>query len=97
MAWSQPGGPNTQVLPQQKIGVNYTDYPVVGQIWAENSGLWVFGCGHWANLPAIFMDYDNMLESSAAVVCCPLCSFLQRLIEPFPEIFDPNQNLIVIP
>lgn len=96
-AWSQPGGPGTTVYPQQQIGTNYAAYPVVGQIWAENSGLWVAGCGHWFDCVRVFHDYDNMLESSAAVICCPLCSFLIRLIEPYDQIYNVNDNMIIIP
>lgn len=97
VAWSQPGGPGTQVLPQQQINTPFSNYPVVGQVWAENSGLWNSPCGHWFNCPLIMMAHDDMLESSAALVLCPLCSYLIRIIEPFNAIDDVIANPIVIP
>jgi hypothetical protein len=59
--WTQPGGPGTTVYPQEQINVPFAAYPVVGQIWAENSGLWVAGCGHWINEPMIFQDGNGFV------------------------------------
>lgn len=57
--WSQPNGPGTTVYPQQQIGTPFTAYPVSGWVWAENSGIWVSGCGHWQNEPMIFQDSNG--------------------------------------
>lgn len=95
--WSQPGGVGTTVFPQEKLGVTWEEYPVPGQTWFEGGMLWSFGCGHWADFPVIFKDYDSNTSMSAAVICCPLCSYLNRLIEPYEEISNPLTNLIVIP
>lgn len=97
IAWSQPNGFGTTVYPQEQIGTPFAAYPVVGEIWAENSGLWVLGCGHWENAVIIFRDYDEMLGSSAALVCCALCTYIQRIIEPYEEFTNPMAFPVVIP
>lgn len=96
-AWSQPGGPGTTVFPQQQINVPFAAYPVPGQVWMENSGLWNSPCGHWFNAPRIQMDHDDMLGQSAALVLCPLCSYIIRIIEPFSAIDDVISNPVIIP
>lgn len=65
IAWSQPGGPGTTVYPQEQVNVPFTAYPVVGQLWAENSGVYVCGCGHWINEAMIFEDADGFIVSLA--------------------------------
>jgi hypothetical protein len=95
--WSQPGGTGTQVFPQQQINVPWKNYPVAGQFFSENTGLWTAGCGHWFDYPAIFRDFDSATSMSAAVVCCPLCTFLIRLIEPYEQYTNPLTNPIVVP
>lgn len=57
IAWTQPGGPYTTVYPQEQINVPFSAYPVPGQLFAENSGIWVAACGHWMDEPMIFFDY----------------------------------------
>jgi hypothetical protein len=63
IAWSQPGGPGTTVFPQEQVNVPFTAYPTGGQLWAENSGIWVAGCGHWQNEPMIWQDFDGFVVS----------------------------------
>jgi hypothetical protein len=94
--WSQPGGVGTQVFPAEQTGP-FTAYPVVGQLWAENSGLWQFGCQHSVNMPLILKAYDPVNEVEVALICCVMCSFLQRIISPYSAIRDPMQFPIVIP
>ena len=67
--WSQPGGPGTLVFPQQPQG--------------EHSALYSFGCGHWFNCPEIFEIWYPYNEVQAALVSCPICSFVQQVIEPY--------------
>jgi hypothetical protein len=61
IAWSQPGGPGTTVFPQEQVNVPFAAYPTGGQLWAENSGIWVAGCGHWQNEPMIWQDFDGFV------------------------------------
>jgi hypothetical protein len=95
VAWSQPGGPNTPVFPQQQNGV-FVNYPVPGQFFSETSGLFTAGCGHWMDYPEIFTDYDNATAEAAVLVCCPLCSYIQYLIEPAALFYDPLQFPITL-
>jgi len=95
--WSQPNGPNTTVFPQQQVNQPFLAYPTSGQIWAENSGLWVCGCGHWQNCITIFRDYDNVQQISVAVIACSLCSFIQRYQSPYESITDPMRFPVIIP
>lgn len=94
--WSQPGGPGTPVFPQQQVATPFLAYPVVGQVWAENSGLWSVGCGHWVNLPEVIRAFDNESGESAALICCPMCSFIQSIIEPYQDALDATLNPILI-
>jgi hypothetical protein len=96
VAWSQPDGANTTVYPTENTGP-FTAYPVPGQMFAENSGMWFFGCGHSVMLPLVFRDYDNMLGESVAVICCPMCTFIQRYQSPYESIQDPFNFPIIIP
>lgn len=97
VAWYQliPGG---TVYPQQNVGNQYQFSPVPGMIiWSENSGLWYFGCGHSVMEPMIFRDHDDMLGVSVAVICCPMCSYIQRYQSPYESIEDPFQFPIILP
>jgi hypothetical protein len=63
--FTQPGGPYTTVYPQEQVNVPFAAYPTGGQLWAENSGIWVAGCGHWQNEPMIFQDFDGFVVTLA--------------------------------
>jgi hypothetical protein len=88
--WSQPGGPNTTVYPQQENGP-WLQYPVPGQWFSESSGLFSVGCGHWVDLPKIFVDVGLIGGIRMAAVCCPLCSFIQYYI-PLTQYYDLSSN-----
>lgn len=89
IAWTQPGGSGTTVYPQQNDGV-MTTYPVPGQ-WISEAGeaLWRAGCGHGFDAFMVWKDRDDTENLSAAVVCCPLCSYIIRVIEPYELWTDP--------
>lgn len=75
----QPGGPGTPVtMPQQTQG--------------EMLGLWVAGCGHWFN------NYDirtaEICGTPSALVCCPLCLYIQRIITPYLAIYSDANSII---
>ena len=96
IAWSQPGGPNTTVYPQQNNGP-FTDYPVVGQVFAESGmGLWRGPCGHGWDCFLVQRDYDPSTGESVAVICCPLCSLILNLIEPYESWVDPLTHPILV-
>lgn len=79
--WSQPGGPGTPVLPAFP-----QQYPQVPQGFPQQvfayEGLYIFSCGHWTNTIETFQVYDPYTEMQALLLCCPLCSFIQQIVEP---------------
>lgn len=81
--WTQPGGPGTEVLPQQAPG--------------EQIALFSFGCGHWFNNMEVVQESDGM-GGEVAYLICPLCSYIQRAIDPASDIYEfgnePNAILI---
>ena len=97
IAWSQPGGVGTQVFPAQNDGP-FLAYPVPGQYFSEaGEALWRSGCGHGWDSMQIFKDYDTVTEMSAAILCCPICTYLINVIEPYEEIENPITHWILIP
>ena len=99
ISWSQPGGPNTTVYPQQQSASSPSFAPTVPGYppWFEGGMLWPLGCGHWNDAMTIFRDYDNMLGTSVAIVCCSMCSFIQRYISPYEAIDNPNSYPVILP
>ena len=77
--FTQPGGPGTATFPQQDPG--------------EMLGLFVFGCGHWMNNFDVISATVNC--DQVAVIRCPLCYFVQRIINPYSDIHS-FQNEILI-
>jgi len=79
--WTQPNGNGTTVFPQfPKL------YPQVPQGYPQApfayQGFLLFGCGHWANTVEVFQMYDPFNDIRAALCCCPMCSFIQLIVEP---------------
>lgn len=95
VAWEQPGGAGTLVFPQQQSG-EFLAYPVPGQLWLEQTGLFVAGCGHWQDYPRIQRAYDEMLDTSVALVICALCSYIQYSVAPYDLIYNVEQFPIVL-
>lgn len=96
--WTQPGGKGTQVFPAQANNAPMTSFPVPGQVINEvGMSLWIFGCGHGADEPRIFRDFDSGTGLSCAIVACPICTYIMRLIEPYETYTNPITNPIVIP
>ena len=96
--WSQPGGPNTAVLPaQENVPWNPPSNPIPpGNFFSEFSGIFFVGCQHSVMFPLIIREWDYTTNQSVALVCCPMCSFVQYTIEPYQEYTDPVAYPIVI-
>jgi hypothetical protein len=67
----QPGGPGTPVtMPLETQG--------------EMIGMWMAGCGHFFN---VFSVYSAQIQGvTSALVCCPMCLYVQRIIQPYSAI-----------
>jgi len=96
IAWSQPGGTGTKVFPAQNDGP-MTAYPVPGQFIIEaGEALWRAGCGHGFDEFQVFRDYDDVTMKSAAIQCCPICSYIVAILEPYEVIDDVLQHPILV-
>jgi hypothetical protein len=85
--FTQPGGPGTQVFPQPPTvnpqpNWNFQNYPAYPYAYI---GLLNFGCGHWANTCEVYIVADDANNTQAALCCCPVCSFIQLIVEPAEE------------
>lgn len=73
--FTQPGGIGTPVVPQQEEN--------------NNQGMFQPGCGHSImEYDVRCMEVDGEPEAPSAVVCCPLCGYVQTIITPFSEFLD---------
>lgn len=97
IAWYQPGGPGTVVSPQQADGTPFSAYPVPGQIFVEaGSALWRAGCGHGFDCFRIQRDFDTVTGLSAALILCPVCSYIINVLEPYESAYDTMRHPIII-
>lgn len=93
--WSQPGGPFTPVFPQQVTANSnlFTTEP-----FSELTGTYMGNCNHSFDQCLVFMDWDYDTNMQVALLCCPLCSTVQRTIEPYSEALQNGlQNAILFP
>ena len=94
IAWSQPDGPFGLVYPQEITGNSnlFSQEP-----YNELTGTYPFGCGHTANQCLLQLDYDYDNSVQVMLVCCPICSFLSRVISPATLAFNPIEYAIITP
>jgi hypothetical protein len=90
LVYTQPGGVGSPVFPQPpttsppgnwKRTFYKPSYPFVF------SSLLTWGCGHWTNTCEVFEQWDPVNECQAALLCCPVCSFLGYIVEPYADWF----------
>lgn len=94
--YTQPAGPGTKVFPSQRDSVPWVDYPVVGLILNEFNPWWVPSCLHAIQFPALIQEWDYDTNQSVMLVCCSICSLVQRTIIPAAEAYNPVQNAIIV-
>lgn len=89
--WTQPGGQGTPVFPQP------TD-SAAGQFEPPTTptGMYTFGCLHVFNCPRIFKQFDPLKSRDAALICCPMCGYIQDIINPYELYDDYIQNPIIV-
>lgn len=94
--YSQPGGPNTQVFPTQKNAAPWPQYPIPGLVIQEFSPWFAPGCLHSIKFWKIIHEWDYTTDMDCALICCSLCSYVQRVIEPYNQVLNPIQNAIIV-
>lgn len=82
--FTQPDGPNTPTYPQQQSGAELVPYQ--GVPFEIGNAMFTSGCGHWFNSWEVRSATVNGI--TAALMCCPLCGYLQRIIVPYNFIHD---------
>jgi hypothetical protein len=82
IVYTQPNGPGTPVFPPLP-----TVYPPQNQGYPQQvfsfEGFLSLPCGHWVNTVEVFKEYDSVAQSSAALCCCPVCSYIVEIVEPY--------------
>lgn len=95
--FSQPGGPFTAVLPALSQGQSWPDWPGAGSMVFSYGPSWIgIGCLHPVHSFDIIRDFDYTTDESVALLTCPACSYIQRGVEPFEAIYDPNLYCVII-
>lgn len=84
----QPGGIGTPVVPQAPqvnpppSWKNSNWLPKFPYVYV---GLLSWGCKHWTNTCEVYRAFDNYSGESAALLCCPTCSYIGYIVEPYEE------------
>ena len=77
--WTQPGGIGTTVFPQAPtlFPQQFMGYQ---QVPMSYPSLYVWGCGHQTNTAEIFEVFQPSLDDQAALITCPVCSFIAQIM-----------------
>ena len=89
LVFTQPGGPGTKVSPQPSQvnpPPNWKNSNWLPAFPYSYQGLLSWPCGHWTNTAEIYQQYDEENEVEAALLCCPVCSFIVNIVEPYSEL-----------
>jgi hypothetical protein len=99
--FTQPGGPGTQVFPALPQGAPFPDWPGAGSM-VFSYGPWVMpGCLHPIKQFRVAQDFDYNTNQLVALLLCPCCQYLQRVIYTQSEYgptgaFDPNLYAVIV-
>jgi hypothetical protein len=95
--FTQPGGPGTQVFPTQKNAVPWTDWPAAGvMVINEYVPYWSPGCLHSIKVIKLIPEWDYVNNVSVMLLCCQVCSYIQRYLTPQEEAYNSIQQAIII-
>lgn len=94
IAWSQPDGPFGKVYPQE-VQANSDLFSQVP--FSELTGTYPFGCGHTADQVMLQIDYDYDTSQQVALILCPLCTYVSRVISPASAAYNPITAAILTP
>lgn len=88
--WKQPI-PGGLVYPQQVTG----GFDLLStRPFSELSGQYLCSCGHSVNMVKVERDIDVTTGMSVALLCCPSCSTVQRVISPFEDALTTQGSLV---
>lgn len=95
--WSQPGGIGTLVYPQLPRRFPWFGSDPEGLYeWPMGYPAQYFaGCGHPLNCWEIYSYFDKYLDDIMALICCPMCSFIQEIM-PLSQYEDYIEVPIVV-
>jgi hypothetical protein len=95
--FTQTGGPGTQVLPAQTVDPSSNIAPFSTKATSNQTGQFAFGCGHIVNNPVVWRDFDYVTNMSAAMITCPMCGYLNSVLEPYELWLNTFTNPIQLP
>lgn len=89
--WSQPGGPYSPVFPKNITG----GFDLLSTVAFNTlTGQYIGVCGHSFNQVVVFRDFDYETGMSVAILGCPQCSCVQRVIEPYSDALTTEGSLV---
>ena len=83
--YTQPGGIGTPVVPQPPTTSPPSNWkrtyykPIYPTVFVS---LLTWGCGHRTNTCEVFQAFDETTGMEAALLCCPVCSYIGYIVEP---------------
>ena len=92
--WNQPV-PGGLVYPQLPTQFPQQNQGYYQQVMSYPS-LYVAGCGHPFNCFEVFEAYDAYAGVQVALLCCPMCSYIQEIISPYVNYSNYETTPIVI-
>ncbi|MGO8792917.1 MAG: hypothetical protein ACLQVL_36780 [Terriglobia bacterium] len=93
--WKQPGGPGTIVYPQAPALFPQVYQGYQQQVMSYPS-LYVGNCNHSYNCLEIFEVYEPSDGTQVALACCPVCSAIQAIYNPWDSYWNYEETPLVI-
>lgn len=94
--WTQPGGAGSQVFPTQKNAEPWPEYPIPGLVISEFQPWVPIGCLHSIKFYSIVKEWDYDTDMDCALITCPICSYVQRVIKPYDLVLNPVEYAIIL-
>ena len=95
ISWSQPAGQYGEVFPKTEVTGNsnlFTTLP-----YNELTGVYQQGCGHSVNYMMLQLAWDYINDVQVMLVLCQTCSYINRVISPASEAYNPLTAAIITP
>lgn len=89
----QPDGPFTTVLPQVQVQANSDILTTLA--FTQLTGQFIAFCSHSFNSVTVYVDHNYETDMSVALLTCPICSAVLRVISPASDaLYGNTANLI---